>query len=74
MTVPAQATRWRLRRSESGLWPLLLSSLSFALINSVVLTGMRYRMVIEPGLILMAGAGWAALLARTAPALERRDP
>ena len=62
------------RRNESGLWPLLLSSVSFALINSVVLTGMRYRMVIEPGLILMAGAGWAALLARSAPAAGWRDP
>jgi 4-amino-4-deoxy-L-arabinose transferase-like glycosyltransferase len=56
------------RRREPALWPLLLASLSFALINSVVLTGMRYRMVIEPCLILMAGAGWAALLgARPSP-------
>ena len=57
------------RRGDSGLWPLLLASLSFALINSVVLTGMRYRMAIEPCLILMAGAGFAA---RSGPAAAPR--
>jgi 4-amino-4-deoxy-L-arabinose transferase-like glycosyltransferase len=57
--------RWRV---EPALWPLVGGIVSFTLPNAVVLTGMRYRLAIEPCLLLMAGLGWATALS----ALARR--
>jgi 4-amino-4-deoxy-L-arabinose transferase-like glycosyltransferase len=51
--------RWR---AQPGLWPLVAGVVSFTLPNAVVLTGMRYRLAIEPCLLLMAGLGWASVL------------
>jgi 4-amino-4-deoxy-L-arabinose transferase-like glycosyltransferase len=49
----------RLRESRL-LWPLLAAVVSFALLSAVFFTVMRYRMVIEPLLLWMAGVGWGA--------------
>ena len=51
--------RWR---AEPALWPLAAGIVSFTLPNAVVLTGMRYRLAIEPCLLLMAGLGWSSVL------------
>ena len=40
--------------------PLVLAVLSFALASAVFFTVMRYRMVVEPLLLWLAGAGWAS--------------
>ncbi|HTM58469.1 MAG TPA: glycosyltransferase family 39 protein [Candidatus Udaeobacter sp.] len=53
-------TRWR---RMPALWPLTLSIVTFSLANALVYSSMRYRMVFEPCLILMAGFGWSSLLA-----------
>lgn len=52
----------RLWRTEPWLWPLTAGVVCFALPNALVLTGMRYRIAIEPCLLLMAGLGWSSLL------------
>jgi len=49
----------RLRESRL-LWPLLGAVVSFALLSAAFFTVMRYRMVIEPLLLWMAGVGWGA--------------
>ena len=51
--------RWR---TAPPLWPLALSALTFSLANALVYSSMRYRMVFEPCLILMAGLGWTLVL------------
>jgi len=53
--------RWRARPE---LWPLLASILTFSLVNAVYYSVLRYRMAIEPCLLLMAGLGWASLWER----------
>ena len=49
----------RLRESRL-LWPMLGAVVSFALLSAVFFTVMRYRMVIEPLLLWMAGVGWGS--------------
>jgi 4-amino-4-deoxy-L-arabinose transferase-like glycosyltransferase len=51
-------------RSTPALWPLVGAIVTFALVNAVFLTVMRYRLAFEPCLIWMAGFGWAGALAR----------
>ncbi len=51
-------------RSTPALWPMLGCIVSFALVNSVFWTVMRYRMVFEPCLLWMAGVGWIAWAGR----------
>lgn len=46
-------------RTHPALWPLVAGVVSFTLPNAVVYTVMRYRLAIEPCLLLMAGLGWA---------------
>jgi 4-amino-4-deoxy-L-arabinose transferase-like glycosyltransferase len=46
-------------RGEPLLWPLFGAVASFALASAVFFTVMRYRMVIEPCLLWLAGVGWA---------------
>lgn len=46
-------------RDEPLLWPLVGAVVSFALASAVFFTVMRYRMVIEPNLLWLAGVGWA---------------
>jgi 4-amino-4-deoxy-L-arabinose transferase-like glycosyltransferase len=48
--------RWR---AEPALWPLTASIVSFSLVNALYYSVLRYRMVFEPCLLLMAGLGWA---------------
>ena len=50
--------RWR---AEPALWPLAASIVTFSLVNAVYYSVLRYRMVIEPCLLLMAGLGWASV-------------
>jgi 4-amino-4-deoxy-L-arabinose transferase-like glycosyltransferase len=50
--------RWR---ADPALWPLAGAVVSFALVNAVFFTVMRYRMAFEPCLLWMAGAGWASV-------------
>ncbi len=50
--------RWR---ADPALWPLAGAVASFALVNAVFFTVMRYRMAFEPCLLWMAGAGWAGV-------------
>lgn len=47
-------------RGTPLLWPLAGAIVSFALASAVFFTVMRYRMVIEPLLIWLAGVGWGA--------------
>jgi 4-amino-4-deoxy-L-arabinose transferase-like glycosyltransferase len=54
------------RRNEPAMWPLVLGIVSFALVNAVFFTVMRYRVAFEPSLLWLAGAGWSGL-----PAVER---
>ena len=46
-------------RGEPLLWPLFGAVVSFALASAVFFTVMRYRMVVEPCLMWLAGVGWA---------------
>ena len=52
--------RWR---QAPSLWPLAGAVVTYSLANSLVYSSMRYRMVFEPCLIVMAGLGWTSLLA-----------
>jgi 4-amino-4-deoxy-L-arabinose transferase-like glycosyltransferase len=60
-------------RGSPLLWPLVGAVASFALASAAFFTVMRYRMVIEPLLLWLAGVGWggtrwgAALAAGLAP-------
>jgi hypothetical protein len=47
-------------RGDPLLWPLAGAVVSFALMSALFFTVMRYRMVIEPVLLWLAGVGWAA--------------
>jgi 4-amino-4-deoxy-L-arabinose transferase-like glycosyltransferase len=53
----------RLRRTPV-LWPMVGGIVTFALVNSVFFTVMRYRMAFEPCLLWMAGLGWTTTLWR----------
>jgi len=46
-------------RGEPLLWPLVGAVVSFTLVSAMFFTVMRYRMVIEPCLLWLAGLGWA---------------
>ena len=48
--------RWR---DEPALWPLTASIVAYSLVNALYYSVLRYRMVFEPCLLLMAGLGWA---------------
>jgi hypothetical protein len=50
-------------RRAPSLWPLAGAVVTYSLANSLVYSSMRYRMVFEPCLIVMAGLGWTSLLA-----------
>lgn len=50
--------RWR---ADPALWPLAGAVVSFALVNAVFFTVMRYRISFEPCLLWMAGAGWTGV-------------
>jgi 4-amino-4-deoxy-L-arabinose transferase-like glycosyltransferase len=50
--------RWR---AEPALWPLTASIVTFSLVNALYYSVLRYRMVVEPCLLLMAGLGWASI-------------
>jgi 4-amino-4-deoxy-L-arabinose transferase-like glycosyltransferase len=52
----------RFLRREPSLWPLVLGTLSFLLPTALVFSSMRYRILFEPCLILIAGLGFARLL------------
>jgi len=56
--------RWR---AEPALWPMLLGIVTFTLANALVYSSMRYRMVFEPCLILMAGLGYDHVLRARMP-------
>ncbi|MGH7731685.1 MAG: ArnT family glycosyltransferase [Candidatus Eiseniibacteriota bacterium] len=45
-------------RSEPLLWPMVGAVVSFTLASAMFFTVMRYRMVIEPCLLWLAGVGW----------------
>ncbi len=47
-------------RGEPLIWPLLGAVVSFALVSAVFFTVLRYRMVIEPCLLWLAGLGWGS--------------
>ena len=49
-------------RTDPVVWPILGAIASFALASAAFFTVMRYRMSIEPCLLWLAGAGWAAAL------------
>jgi len=53
--------RWR---EEPALWPLGGAVVSFALVNALFFSCMRYRMAFEPCLLLIAGLGWASVWSR----------
>lgn len=48
-------------RKHPPLWPILLGSLSFVLATALAFSSLRYRMLFEPCLILLAGVGWASV-------------
>lgn len=50
--------RWR---SEPALWPLAGGTLTFVFATALALSSVRYRMLVEPCLILIAGLGWSRL-------------
>ena len=50
--------RWR---NEPGLWPLAGSAMTFVLATALAFSSMRYRLMVEPMLILIAGLGIARL-------------
>ena len=55
-------------RDSPALWPLVGLTVSYALGSAFFFTAMRYRIAIEPALLLMSGSGWAGVLvARSAP-------
>lgn len=65
-------------RRRPLLWPLVLGAATYTLATALVLTVLRYRLVIEPFLLLMAGIGWARFWPRpphpvVAPVQERDD-
>jgi 4-amino-4-deoxy-L-arabinose transferase-like glycosyltransferase len=47
-------------RAHPLAWPLFGAVVSFALASAAFFTVMRYRMVIEPCLLWLAGVGWAS--------------
>jgi uncharacterized membrane protein YedE/YeeE len=47
-------------RAHPLLWPLIGAVVSFALASAAFFTVMRYRMVIEPCLLWLAGVGWGS--------------
>ncbi len=49
------------RRSDPAVAPLIGAIVSFALVNALFFTVLRYRMAFEPCLLWLAGAGWASL-------------
>ncbi len=49
-------------RREPGLWPLLGFTLTFVLATALAFSSMRYRLIVEPALLLMAGLGYARAL------------
>jgi hypothetical protein len=49
---------------------MVLGTLSFTAATALVFTSLRYRLVVEPCILLIAGLGWAMLLARMRPAAE----
>ncbi|HYM80065.1 MAG TPA: glycosyltransferase family 39 protein [Candidatus Limnocylindria bacterium] len=51
-------------RNTPAAWPLIGAVTGFALVNALFFGGLRYRMVIEPCLLLMAGLGWATVWER----------
>jgi 4-amino-4-deoxy-L-arabinose transferase-like glycosyltransferase len=55
---------------EPAMWPMVLGTLSFTAATALVFTSLRYRLVVEPCILLIAGLGWAMLLARLRPAAE----
>ena len=57
-------------RPDPLLWPVLGAVVSFALMSALFFTVMRYRMVIEPCLLWLAGVGWSGTAAGAA--LARR--
>jgi 4-amino-4-deoxy-L-arabinose transferase-like glycosyltransferase len=57
-------SRWR---REPALWPMVLGTLSFSAATAMVFSSLRYRLVIEPCLMLIAGLGWSLVLQRFAP-------
>jgi 4-amino-4-deoxy-L-arabinose transferase-like glycosyltransferase len=60
-------------RDRPGLWPMLLGSLSFVLATALAFSSMRYRLFVEPCLILGAAVGWTEFGARrvTVPTSSR---
>jgi 4-amino-4-deoxy-L-arabinose transferase-like glycosyltransferase len=52
--------RWR---SEPPLWPMVAGIVTFTAVNALYFSCMRYRMAFEPMLMLMAGLGWAGVVA-----------
>ena len=65
--------RWR---GDPPLWPLIGAVVSFALINAVFFTVLRYRMAFEPCLLWMAGRGLGRrpVAPRRRPAAGRVSP
>jgi 4-amino-4-deoxy-L-arabinose transferase-like glycosyltransferase len=53
--------RWR---REPALWPMVLGTLSFSAATAMVFSSLRYRLVVEPCLMLIAGLGWSLVLQR----------
>lgn len=58
-------------RDRPALWPMILGSLTFVLATALAFSSMRYRLFIEPCLILWAGVGWASVGVRSEPAQWR---
>lgn len=56
--------RWK---REPGLWPLAGGTLSFVLATALAFSSVRYRMLVEPCLILIAGLGWSRAWPESAP-------
>jgi 4-amino-4-deoxy-L-arabinose transferase-like glycosyltransferase len=51
-------------RREGAPWPLAGAIVTYSLVSACFFTVMRYRMAIEPCLLLLAGSGWAAAAER----------
>jgi hypothetical protein len=64
-------TRWR---REKAIWPLVLGTLTFTAATALVFSSLRYRLVIEPCLLLIAGLGWSLVLARVGLGRAAADP
>ncbi len=56
--------RWR---REPAIAPLVLGTLSLSLSTAMVFSSIRYRLVIEPCLLLLAGLGWSMVAERLVP-------